>query len=132
MKRRTWCMLVLASLLPCLIVACSNNGCEDALDQTSKLTHEICAGDTAYGATPFCQICVRAGYLSTTGPTDCRCSLLAYDQGVCSTPSDEEAKSAIREAIKWANESCRTFTLTSTDGGAGQGGGDSQGGAAGN
>jgi hypothetical protein len=102
---------------------CTDTGCEDALEQTTKLTHEICDEEAAYGGTPFCSICVKAGRLSTTGPTDCRCTLLAYDQGVCSTPPDDDAKSSIRAAIKWANESCKTFTLAEPGGEGGQGGG---------
>ncbi len=114
--------IAVAVLLSAVSTACDGtNGCEDALHQTTKLTKEICSED-AYGATPFCSICAKADYLSTTGPTDCRCTLLAYDQGVCSTPSDDEAKSSIREAIRWANQSCKTFTFEDKgEGGSGGG-----------
>jgi hypothetical protein len=123
MIRRICCLVALAVILPSAMVACTTtSGCEEALDQTRKLTQEICDKDTAYGATPFCSICVKAGYLSTSGPTDCRCTLLAYNQGVCAIPSDDEAKSSIRDAIKWANESCTTFTFAPPDGEGGQGG----------
>jgi hypothetical protein len=116
MAHRATNAVLLAALFWLATFGCSNtNGCEEALEQTTKLTHEICDNDAAYGATPFCSICVKAGYLSTTGPTDCRCTLLAYDQGVCSNPSDDEAKSAIRDAIKWANQTCKTFTFGAPD-----------------
>jgi hypothetical protein len=105
------CLVILGAIGLSAAAACSTtNGCEEALDQTRELTQEICAEST-YGKTPFCSICVSRGYLSTTGPTDCRCTLLAYDRSVCSIPSDEEAKSAIRNAIKWADDSCETFSI---------------------
>jgi len=105
--------------------ACAtSNGCEDALKQTADVTHDICKNDAAFAATPFCSICVKANHLSTTGPTDCRCTLLAYDQDVCSIPSREDAKASVRGAIKWANDSCKTFTFDRPDGNGGAGGDD--------
>ncbi len=104
-------------ILILLSVAACDNGCEDALDQTSDVSANICT-EPAYGKTPFCSICVKNGYLSTTGATDCECTLLSYDQPVCTYPSKKDATSAIRAAIDWANESCKTFTF----GSAGQGG----------
>src|SRR4051794_16519230 len=78
-----------------------SNGCEEALRKTTDLTNQICA-EGAYKGTPFCKTCVAAGYLSTTGPTDCRCTLLVFDQAVCAFPEEDEAKSEIRGAIVWA------------------------------
>lgn len=99
-------------------LACDQtNGCEEALAQAKKLTKAICK-ELPYSTTPFCTRCVDAGYYSTTGPTDCECTLLAFDQAVCTYPPDEEAKSEIRGAIKWANESCASFTTERRDGGA--------------
>lgn len=104
-------------LATALVVACDQtNGCEEALEQTKRLSKDVCK-ETPYATTPFCAACVAAGYYSTTGPTDCECAVLAFDQSVCTYPADEEAKSEIRGAIKWANESCASFTTERRDGG---------------
>jgi hypothetical protein len=132
MARRIHRALALAALLAAFAVSCNpGNGCEEALDQTEQATQDVC-DDGAYAATAFCTTCVAAGYYSTTGPTDCRCTLLAYDQGTCAIPSDDEAKASVREAIKWANESCTTFTIgDSGEGGAGGSGDPTPGGSGG-
>lgn len=123
MHRRHFSLL--AALAPMVLVltgsSCDHsNGCEEALSQTKTQTIAVCA-EVPYASTPFCKVCVDAGYLSTTGPMDCRCKLLAYDQASCTNPSDDDAKAAIRGAIVWANDSCSTFSIERGDGGTDDG-----------
>jgi hypothetical protein len=116
MKLYFSCLLFVAMVVSTLATGCStSNGCEAALQQTIKLTTQIC-DQPAYHSTPFCSTCVAAGRFSTTGPADCRCTFLAFDQGMCTYPSDDDATAQIQGAIDWANEACLVFSIGSTDG----------------
>lgn len=107
-----------ALLVGGLAPACSDeNGCGQAANDIIAATKAICA-EPAFDSSAFCTVCVAAGYYSTTGPADCRCRLLRFDQPYCTSPGDDETRSMVRGAIAWAAESCPKVTISAADAGA--------------
>jgi len=120
-------MMILCAAIAVSVALAScgdDNGCEKALQQVVTDTTTVCA-ESGYEGTPFCMTCATAGYYSTTGPTDCQCRLLAYDQPFCTYAGGDESVSAIRGAIAWANQNCASFSLPGDDAGTGDSAGAS-------
>lgn len=113
-------LFVALGVVTCALSCSNNNGCEDALNNIKSNTQTVCSED-GYKDTAFCRVCVPAGLYSTSGPTDCVCKLLAFDQPYCTYPGDQEGLAGVRGAIEWANANCASLSLpdagreTSTD-----------------
>lgn len=103
------------------LIGCSDSnlgsGCEDARNQMIASMTTIC-GESAYSTSQFCQICFKNGYYATTGPADCRCSRLTFEQDACLYATGNDALSGVRDAIDWADSVCNTFSLPGVDAGS--------------
>lgn len=114
--RRLVLLGVLTAALTALATSCGgSNGCEDARGEVVDQMHAICK-EPAYAASAFCSTCVAKHYYSTTGASDCRCKVLTFDQDFCSYLKGSDARSRVRSAIDYANESCAAFAFEAQDG----------------
>ena len=96
----------------------TQTGCEDARTAIVAEMKSVCGGDGYQGgASAFCSTCVAKGYYATTGPSQCECKRLTFDQDFCSYSQNSEAEPAVRDAIDFADNSCPTFTLPGEDAG---------------
>jgi hypothetical protein len=101
-----------------VVSACSEDtGCEEARSTVTNTIKSVC-DQVPYSSSPFCMTCVQAGYYDTTGPTNCECKTLTFEQGSCTSLPGKDTTADVRNAIDWANQTCSSFHLPSSDGGA--------------
>lgn len=110
--------LALAIAVAVAAPGCSEDtGCEEARTTITNAIKNVCA-EVPYSSTPFCTTCVQVGYYDTTGPTDCQCKTLTFEQASCTSLPSKDTTADVRNAIDWANQSCAAFHPPSSDGGA--------------
>jgi hypothetical protein len=111
--------LIFAGLI-CTVMAAAgcaqDDGCESAYNAITQAMVSVCAG-APYNTSSFCITCVGAGYYSNTGPTECACKTLAFDETSCTVPSDNDVMAQVRSAIDYAMDSCAAYRLPSADAG---------------
>ena len=111
------------ALLSLLAASCSGtelpgSACEQARTEVIKQIKNVCDEPGYKGVSKFCTKCVANALYSTTGPSDCKCRPLTFDEAFCAFSKDEEAKPGVRAAIDDADKSCTAFVLPTDDAGA--------------
>lgn len=91
-----------------------NGACEQAREVVISAEESVCfpdsGGANGYKDSKFCARCVAAGYYSTTGASVCQCTNLTFNADFCSYQTGDDAVSAVRAAIDWADQNCADFT----------------------
>jgi hypothetical protein len=79
------------------------------------LVGSVCSR-TDYKYSPFCRVCVTAQYYAISD--SCTCQPLTLNADFCYMPSDDQATSAVQNAIDQANQACPSPAVPYEDAGA--------------